>query len=126
MDRNNQIPGTDLKVAPLGLGTVNAGLKWNGREASRIYDTFWDLGGNVIDCARVYSDWIPPERGRAERVTGEWLKESGKRQEVVLVTKGGHPNITAVNPNMGGEQSKPCRYGDGSGTFIKSIEYGLY
>lgn len=94
------IPHTDLKLSPMGLGCVNAGLKWDGAEADRLFDSFYDLGGNVYDTARVYSDWIPPERGRSERVLGDWLRRSGKRNQVILVTKGGHPDMCCQEPDL--------------------------
>ena len=74
-----QIPDTDLVLAPVGMGCVKAGLKWDGPEADRIFDAYYDAGGNLYDTARVYSDWIGPERGRSERVLGDWLARSGKR-----------------------------------------------
>ena len=58
------------------------------------------MGGNLYDTARVYSDWIPPETGRSERVIGDWLSRSGKRHDVVLITKGGHPDMTVPSPDM--------------------------
>ncbi|WP_262316847.1 aldo/keto reductase [Lacticaseibacillus parakribbianus] len=87
------IPNTELTMSSIGLGTASAGLTWAGAAADRILDTYLDLGGNVIDTARVYSDWVPGETGRSERVVGDWLQRSGKRQDVVLVTKGGHPDL---------------------------------
>ena len=93
------IKNTDLKFHPLGLGTVNAGLAWDGADADRIFNTFLDMGGNLIDTAHVYSDWVKPERARSERVVGDWLERSGKREQVVLVTKGGHPDMTVPNPD---------------------------
>lgn len=95
-----KIADTDLTLAPLGMGCVNAGLKWDGAEADRLFDAFLEMGGNVFDSARVYSDWIPPERGRSERVIGDWLARSGKRDRVVLITKGGHPDMTAEKPDL--------------------------
>lgn len=95
-----QIPGSELIMSPMGLGCVNAGLKWDGKEADRLFDTFYDLGGNLYDTARVYSDWIPPERGRSERVIGDWLKRSGKRNHIIICTKGGHPDMTVANPDL--------------------------
>lgn len=49
------IPNTDIEIHPLGLGTVNAGLAWNGKDADRIFDAFLDMGGSLIDTAHVYS-----------------------------------------------------------------------
>ena len=62
---------TDLELSPMGMGCVNAGIKWDGEDAYRIFDAFLDMGGNVYDTARVYSDWIPSEIGRSERVLGQ-------------------------------------------------------
>lgn len=94
------IPGTDLCLSPMGLGTVDAGVKWSEENAARMYDAFLDLGGNLIDTARVYSDWIPGETGRSERILGDWLKKSGKRHQVILSTKGGHPEMLGEATDM--------------------------
>ena len=88
------IPESELSVSSLGLGTVDAGLLWDGLEAARVFDEFLDLGGNLIDSAHVYSDWVPSEIARSERVIGDWLQRSKKRSQVVLITKGGHPDMT--------------------------------
>mgnify|MGYP002242544670 CR=1 FL=1 len=50
--------------------------------------------------ARVYSDWIPSEIGRSERVLGQWLRQSEKRHDIVLLSKGGHPDMTPSVPDM--------------------------
>lgn len=95
-----RIPETNLEVSPLGMGCVNAGLKWDGKEADYLFDAFLDMGGNLYDTARVYSDWIAPETGRSERVLGDWMSRSGKRNQAVIITKGGHPDMTAPVPDM--------------------------
>lgn len=97
--KNILIPDTELSVSPFGLGTVDAGLLWDGADADRIFDKYLELGGNLIDSAHVYSDWVPPETARSERVVGDWLARSGKRNQVVLITKGGHPDMTGENPD---------------------------
>ena len=94
------LPNTDLKLSRLILGTANAGLRWDGEEALRLFDTYVDMGGNAIDTARVYSDWVPPEIGRSERVIGDWLQHSGKRDKMILITKGGHPTLHNMTPRM--------------------------
>lgn len=94
------IPDTDLTFHPLGLGCVNAGLAWDGADADRIFDAFLDMGGSLIDTAHVYSDWVKPEKARSERAIGDWLRRSGRRNHIVLVTKGGHPDMTANHPDM--------------------------
>ena len=92
--------GTDLSVSPFGFGTTEAGVSWREEDAERLIGTYLELGGNVIDTAHVYSDWIPPEISRSERIVGDWLKKTGKRNEIVLVSKGGHPCMLGANPDM--------------------------
>lgn len=92
-----QIKDTDLKISALILGTVNAGLNWDGKEGYEIFDRFIVAGGNTIDIARIYSDWVKPEINRAERFVGEWLKNTKyKREDIILITKGGHPELDTM------------------------------
>lgn len=86
-----KIPNTSLELSPLGLGTVNAGIAWDHQEACDIFESFLAAGGNLIDTAHVYSDWIPGEIARAERVVGDWIRSRGRRDDFILMTKGGHP-----------------------------------
>jgi len=81
------IPETDLTVSPVGFGTVKAGLQWDGADADRVLETYLAGGGNVIDTARAYSNWIPGERNRSERVIGDWIKRRGHRDDFYLFTK---------------------------------------
>ena len=103
MEQKNRIriPDTDLSVYPIGLGTGGAGLEQGKGTAERIFDTYLDCGGNLIDTAHVYSDWVPGERARSERVIGDWLAKSKKRNRIVLMTKGGHPELAEGAPNRG-------------------------
>lgn len=94
MEKRILIPNTSLELCPIGLGTLSAGLKWDGKEADAIFAAYLDMGGNVVDTARVYQDWVPGEIGRSERVVGDWLRRSGKRDQIILMTKGGHPKNT--------------------------------
>lgn len=94
MKKRVLIPNTDLSICPIGLGTVSAGLLWTPETADSIFDTYLELGGNMIDTARVYAG------GRSEGAVGDWLKKSGKRHEVVLVTKGGHPKFDSPEDDL--------------------------
>lgn len=89
--QNITIKHTDLELSAIGLGTVNAGLAWDHEDAFRMFDKYLAGGGNVIDTAHVYSDWVPGETARAERVVGDWLRQRKHHEDVVLMTKGGHP-----------------------------------
>ena len=96
-----QIPSTDLALSPICLGTVNAGLAWDHAEAFAILEAYLDKGGNVIDTARIYSDWVKPEIARSERVIGDWIRHRGHHDDFILITKGGHPCLDTVStPRM--------------------------
>jgi aryl-alcohol dehydrogenase-like predicted oxidoreductase len=85
------IPRTNLAVSRLVLGTANLGVKQTEAEAYALLDHYVGLGGNFIDAARVYSDWIPGETGRCERILGDWLRaRPGLRSRLVIATKGLH------------------------------------
>lgn len=101
MEKRIIIPDTDLSVYPIGFGTSSAGLGWDEEAADRVFDTYLDCGGNLIDTAHVYSDWVPGERARSERVIGDWLTRSKKRSQIILMTKGGHPEAARDAANRG-------------------------
>jgi len=58
---------------------------------SVLLDAFVDAGLEFIDTADVYSAWVPGHvGGESETVIGNWLKNSGMRNKVVLATKSGY------------------------------------
>lgn len=97
-----QLKGTDLAVSRLGLGTANYGTSLSREEAFEQLDRYTEAG-NLIDTARVYGDWVPGEVARSEKVIGEWLASRGKRDSLVISTKGAHPPIG----NMGQSRVTP-------------------
>ena len=90
MDRV-RLPGSDIKISALCLGVAEIGVRQTEIEAHRLLDYWVQSGGNGIDTARVYSDWIPGEKHRSERIVGDWLKTTRVREQIVLCTKAGHP-----------------------------------
>ena len=106
MERNVRIPNTDLVISPMGMGTVDAGVTWgkDAASADAMFGTFVEAGGNLIDCAHVYSDWAMVdgihEVARCERVTGQWMKRNKNRHDIILTSKGGHPVYTNVNHDL--------------------------
>src|SRR5438552_13148775 len=90
MDRV-RFPGTDIEISALCLGVAEIGVRQTEIEAHRLLDYWVQHGGNCVDTARVYSDWVPGEKHRSERIVGDWLKAAGVREQIVLATKAGHP-----------------------------------
>lgn len=88
--QKREIGKSGIRIAPLVLGGNVLG--WTADEAVSfaVLDAFVDQGGDAIDTADVYSAWAPGhEGGESERVIGKWLKQSGKRNQVVIGTKVG-------------------------------------
>ena len=86
----------DLKVSPVGLGTVNFGTGLSEADSMDQMDRYLEVG-NLIDTAHVYGDWEPGVRGRSERVIGKWLSLRGGRDRVIISTKGAHPRLESMD-----------------------------
>jgi aryl-alcohol dehydrogenase-like predicted oxidoreductase len=81
---------TDLAIVPVVFGGNVFGWTADEARSFELLDAFVDRGFNCIDTADVYSTWVPGhEGGESETIIGKWLKQSGKRDEVVLLTKVG-------------------------------------
>ena len=91
-----QIPFTDLQVSSLCLGTGEVGSSLDQQKSSELLDLFLELGGNFLDTAHVYGDWVPNlERSASEKTIGRWMRERGNRESIVLATKGAHWHFDA-------------------------------
>ncbi len=54
-----------------------------------------EAGGNFVDTAHVYADWLPDvERSCSEKTIGRWLR-ARRPDGLVVATKGGHPRLDA-------------------------------
>ena len=80
-------------AADLALGTAEIGLRGGDAPAFALLDAFVERGGTRVDTARVYSDWVPGERGRSERIIGDWMHRRGNRDRISIATKGAHPPL---------------------------------
>ncbi|MDQ3098227.1 MAG: aldo/keto reductase [bacterium] len=85
---------TKLKVAEVGFGTwqlagdPNAWVGSNLNESLNSLYKYVELGGNFIDTAWVYgySD-TNPDRHPSEELVGRFIKEFGKREDLIIATK---------------------------------------
>jgi len=94
--RYRTIPRTDIKVSAICLGTpeINAGIDL--ATSHRLLDRFVELGGNFLDTAHVYSDWIKGTKSTSEKALGAWMKDRGNRARMVIGTKGAHPRLGSM------------------------------
>ena len=89
-----QLGRSGQKISKLALGTMNFGNPTDKSESVDIIHTAVDAGINILDCADVYAD------GKSERIIGEALAESGKRNDVLITSKVFFP--TGPGPNDAG------------------------
>ena len=83
-----EIAGVDRPVSTIGLGTTSSIFGPDGDDrVAELIEAFLDAGGNSVDTAQIYGS------GESERALGRWLEDSGRRDEVFLITKGCHPDV---------------------------------
>ena len=79
---------SSLETVPIVFGGNVLGWTVDQKSANKLLDQFVDLGFNAIDTADTYSRWVPGNvGGESETIIGNWLKTSGKRDRVLIMTK---------------------------------------
>jgi aryl-alcohol dehydrogenase-like predicted oxidoreductase len=85
-----RLGNTDLHIAPLVFGGNVFGWTVDEAASFRLLDEFVAKGFNMIDTASSYSRWVPGHQGgESETIIGNWLKQSGKRDSILIATKVG-------------------------------------
>ncbi|UOQ78055.1 aldo/keto reductase [Hymenobacter sp. 5516J-16] len=122
--QHRELGRSGLRIAPLVLGGNVFG--WTADEATsfRILDAFVGGGGNAIDTADGYSVWVPGHvGGESETIIGKWLRQRGRRDDVVIATKVGWE----VNPeNKGLKKDYILRAVEGSLQRLQTDYIDLY
>jgi aryl-alcohol dehydrogenase-like predicted oxidoreductase len=95
------IPKTELNASTLVLGTDYFGSTV-GRELSmQLIDSYFEAGGNVVDTAEVYAQWLAGGEHQSEKTIGVWLRDRRVRDQLILSTKGAHPKLESMDvPRM--------------------------
>lgn len=95
-----KLNGTDLVVSEICYGTNFFGTAVDPGRAAQLLDQFSANGGNFIDTARAYGDWVPGvPAGASERTIGAWLKDKN-RADFVIATKGAGLDMRSGNLNL--------------------------
>jgi aryl-alcohol dehydrogenase-like predicted oxidoreductase len=82
------IPESDLVVHPLCLGSNIFGGNATEAESHLVMDAYRSHGGNFIDTADMYNQWVEGHvGGESESVIGSWMKSRGNRADMVIATK---------------------------------------
>lgn len=112
--RKNKLGNTDLYIAPVVFGGNVFGWTLDEKRSFELLDAFTDAGFNTIDTADQYSHWVDGNTGgESETIIGNWLKRSGKREQVIIATKVGGVSGWNPKPNTSREH------------IIKSIDQSL-
>jgi len=96
---------TGLRVSPIAFGAGTFGEAWgeawsSGKEQGReIFNRYIEAGGNFFDTADVY------QFGESEVWLGEFIREAGNRDRLVIATKATQ-NQVVNDPNGGGNGRK--------------------
>ena len=88
--KKRKLGNSGLEVAPLAFGGNVFGWTVDEPQGFKLLDGFIAAGLNVVDTADLYPRWVPGNQGgESEAIIGNWLKQSGKRHEVIVATKVG-------------------------------------
>jgi aryl-alcohol dehydrogenase-like predicted oxidoreductase len=88
---------TDLDISLIGLGTMTWGLQNTQAEGFEQMDYALEQGINFFDTAEMYA--VPPSPdtfGKTEAIIGNWFKERGARDKVILASKIAGPGLAWV------------------------------
>ena len=86
------LPGTDIKVSKICLGTMTFGNQNTEPEGFDQMDLALEKGVNFFDTAELYP--VPANaktQGETERIMGNWLHKTGNRSKIILATKAAGP-----------------------------------
>jgi len=88
--KQRRLGNSGLEVAPLAFGGNVFDWTVDEPTAFQLLDTFVSAGFNLVDTADVYGKWVPGNKGgESEEVIGNWVKRTGRRQELLIATKVG-------------------------------------
>ncbi|MFM2277361.1 MAG: hypothetical protein RIT12_757 [Actinomycetota bacterium] len=83
-----KLPSTSLLVSNVCFGGNVFGWTADETQSFELLNYITEHGGNFIDSADVYSAWKEGNQGgESETIIGNWLKQTGKRDQVVIATK---------------------------------------
>ena len=85
------IPFHDTKLAQIALGCDHYGETITEETSFLQLDAYVQKGGNLLDSAHIYGQDKAGDPSTSEQVLGKWLKTTGMRDQINLVTKGCHP-----------------------------------
>lgn len=87
-----------LSAGPIALGANTFGWTADQPSSFAVLDAFVERGGAMIDTADCYPQWADASlAGSSETIIGQWLRKSGKRDQVIIATKVGSMKANSMN-----------------------------
>lgn len=62
-------------------------------KVTQVMEDYLKIGGNIVDTAHIYAG------GKSEEALGIWMEEQNRRDDILIFTKGGHPNAEGPRIN---------------------------
>lgn len=87
----------EIEVSKIALGTADFGTARTDEIAFAQMDLFLEMGGNILDTARVYGSWAQGGDGASQKAVGRWMKARNNREKVIICDKGGHPKLSTMD-----------------------------
>ena len=92
-----RLGASNLEVSHVCLGTMTWGRQNSEAEGHDQMDYAVDQGINFFDTAEIYA--VPPNKdtyGKTEKIVGTWFEKSGKREDIILMTKCAGPSFPYI------------------------------
>ena len=84
----NKLPGTDIKVSKICLGTMTWGRQNSEKEAFEQMDFSLDKDVNFFDTAELYPVPATPDKyADTEKIIGNWITSRKSRDKIILASK---------------------------------------
>jgi aryl-alcohol dehydrogenase-like predicted oxidoreductase len=86
--KTRALGATGIRVSSICLGTGQMTWTTPAPRAFRLLDQYAAAGGNFIDTADIYTQWVDGHTGgESETIVGQWLARRKNRRAVFLATK---------------------------------------
>lgn len=95
-----KIKHTDLMASPVVMGSAEFGTSLSVEQSFELLDAYEKMGGNIIDTACVYADWLKMGKSMSEKTIGQWFEARGNRDKFIISTKGGHHDLATLESRM--------------------------
>jgi hypothetical protein len=87
------LPGTVIPASRIALGTAWFGTAISEEQSFKLMDAFIERGGNFLDTAHMYANWVKGGAGKSETTIGRWLRQT-RPGNIVIATKGADGGMT--------------------------------